>query len=85
MVDRTRPVTNYTPLSGISGLSFDSLLMFPFLFSCLVLLLFLSCQLMVHFLWLFLPENCAVFFIVAFLYGCYAWLAAMWQYSSLRV
>ena len=63
------------PLSGISGLSFDSTLLSPFLFFCLVLLLFLSylfffCCLLVHSSELFL-ENTLIFFVKrkAFLYG----------------
>ena len=61
-----------SPLSGISGLSFDSTLLSPLLFFCLVLLPFLS--------YLFLPagpffytfpENSSIFFVKrqAFLYG----------------
>ena len=54
------------PLSGILGLSFDSTLLSPLLFFCLVLLPFLS--------YCFLPtgpENSSIFFVKreAFLYG----------------
>ena len=35
-------MSDVSPLSGISGLSFDSTLLSPLLFFCLVLLLFLS-------------------------------------------
>ena len=35
-------MSDVSPLSGISGLSFDSTLLFPLLFFCLVLLIFLS-------------------------------------------
>ena len=35
-------MSDVSPLSGISGLSFDSTLLYPLLFFCLVLLLFLS-------------------------------------------
>ena len=42
-------MSDVSPLSGISGLSFDSTLLSPFLFFCLVLLPFLS--------YLFLPAG----------------------------
>ena len=65
-------MSDVSPLSGISGLSFDSTLLSPLLFFCLVLLPFLS--------YLFLPagpffqtfsRNSSVFFVKrqAFLYG----------------
>ena len=44
-----RPGMSVSPLSGISGLSFDSTLLSPLLFFCLVLLLFIPC--------LFLPAG----------------------------
>ena len=53
------------PLSGISGLSFDSTLLSPLFFFCLVLLLFLSYSfsgywsILLH----FFPENSSIFFI----------------------
>ena len=37
-------MSDVSPLSGISGLSFDSPFLSPLLFFCLVLLLFLSCR-----------------------------------------
>ena len=42
-------MSDVSPLSGISGLSFDSPLLSPLLFFCIVLLLFLS------YLFFFLP------------------------------
>ena len=49
LVSEGRPgVADVSPLSGISGLSFDSTLLSPLLFLCLVLLLFLSYLLLLH-------------------------------------
>ena len=45
MTPEGRPgMSDVSPLSGISGLSFDSTLLSPLLFFCLVLLPFLSCR-----------------------------------------
>ena len=61
-----------SPLSRISGLSFDSTLLSPLLFFCLVLLPFLSYRFLPvgPFSKLF-PENSSIFFVKrqAFLYG----------------
>ena len=61
----TPGMSDVSPLSEISGLSFDSTLLSPLMFFCLVLLLFLSylffCML-VHSPELF-PENSSIFFI----------------------
>ena len=65
-------MSDVSPLSGISGLSFDSTLLLPVLFFCLVLLPFLS---YLFFCLLVLsselyPENSSIFFVKrqAFLY-----------------
>ena len=64
-------MSGVSPLSGTSGLSFDSTLLSPLLFFCVILLLFLSffC-LLVQSPELF-PENSSIFFIriQTFLYG----------------
>ena len=56
-------MSDVTPLSGISGLSFYSQLLSPLLFFCLVLLLFLFYHFSVYgsFSWLFSPENSNIF------------------------
>ena len=66
-------MSDVSPLSGISGLSFDSTFLSPLLFFCLVLLPFLS---YLFFCLLALssklfPENSSIFFVkkYAFLYG----------------
>ena len=53
-----------SPLSGISGLSFDSTLLSPLLFFCLILILVMSYLfcLQVHSSKLF-PENSSIFFV----------------------
>ena len=58
-------MSDVSPLSGISGLSFDATLLSPPLFFCIVLLLFLSYLffcLLAHSPELF-PENSSVFFV----------------------
>ena len=61
-------MSDVSPLSGISGLSFDSTLLSPLLFFCLVLLPFLSYRFLPAKLF---PENSSIFFVKrwAFLYG----------------
>ena len=56
------------PLTGISGLPFDSFFPSPLLFFCQVLLLFLSCYVSVNgpFSCLFFPENFLCFFKTIF-------------------
>ena len=60
---RERWMSDFFPLSGLSGLSFDSTLLSPFLFICLLPLLFLSqlsaCSANVC----FSSENSSIFFV----------------------
>ena len=57
-------MSDVSPLSGISGLSFDSTLLSPLLFFCLILILVMSYLfcLQVHSSKLF-PENSSIFFV----------------------
>ena len=58
-------MSDVSPLSGISGLSFDSTLLSSVLFFCLLPLLVLSCLFSAYLplLLTFFPENSSVFFM----------------------
>ena len=58
-------MSDVSPMSGIPELSFDSTLLFPLLFLCILPLLFLSCPsppcVLAHFPGLFSRKFCSVF------------------------
>ena len=64
-------MSDVSPLSEISGLSFDSALLSPLLFFCLVLLPFLSYIFLLAGPSKLFPENSSIFFFKrwTFLYG----------------
>ena len=56
-------MSDVSPLSGISGLSFDSTSLSPLLFFCLVVLPFLSYLFLPAGPFKLFPENSAIFFV----------------------